>query len=419
MSRYYEGIRWTGEICDCSLPIAMDTYNICSYKCAYCFSQFQRMGCRAGHESTYKKNLLEHISIDKIKKIFSLQTKSQFNRWIKEKRPIQWGALSDQFDENERQNGITLELLRFFSELDYPISFSSKAAWFTEDPRYMEIIQKMGKKWNFKISIITLDAEKAKKIERGVPSPVERLKAIERLSKTGASVTLRLRPFILGVSDETYIELIEQAHNYGAQALSTEFLCIETRATGFQYSRDNYEVLSSCCGLDILDFYRKYSKGTGYLRLNREIKRPYIKRMKKLCKKIGMRFYCSDASFKELSHNCCCCGLPDDWKFSRGSFSQALQIAKKEGEVHFSSIKDDLASYTAGYKWNNATNYNTNSAKKRTKFYDFTMYDYIHYLWNNPGLSNSPSNAFGGILLPVGTDKNGDIVYRYNRKESC
>lgn len=78
-----------------------------------------------------------------------------------------------------------------------------------------------------------------------------------------------------------------------------------------------------------MQFYKKYSCSTGYLRLNRHIKEPFIRNMKNKCEEVGMRFYVSDAHFKELCCNGSCCGLPADWNYSRGQWCEALQIAKK------------------------------------------------------------------------------------------
>ena len=45
-------------------------------------------------------------------------------------------------------------------------------------------------------------------------------------------VTLRLRPFIIGMSNTNnqHLDLIELASGHGATALSTEFFCLEDRA---------------------------------------------------------------------------------------------------------------------------------------------------------------------------------------------
>lgn len=51
--------------------------------------------------------------------------------------------------------------------------------------------------------------------------------------------------------------------------------------------------------------------------------------MKELCDELGMRFYVSDAHFKECSNNCCCCALDKNWDYSRGNFSGAFTNCKE------------------------------------------------------------------------------------------
>ena len=262
-----------------------------------------------------------------------------------------------------------------------------------------------------KFSIITLDENDARRIEVGVPSPQERLEAMKiynSLSKGGT--TLRLRPFIVGVSDKTYLELIEKAHEAGATAVTTEFFCLEMRS--INHAREHYRVISDCAGFDIVDFYRSYSNGSGYLRLNRKIKEKYIKAMQEKCHSLGMRFYVSDAHFKECCDNCCCCALPPNWDYSRGNFSAALQIAKKTGSVRWSDIEKDM--YYLEFPYKKAEGFNTTSCEARSKMEGMTMKDYLHYLWNAPRRGQSPYKLFEKVLTPDGYDENGDIIYKYN-----
>lgn len=158
--QYYSSPRWTAEIADCSMPMTFDTYSNCAFGCMYCFAQFQRaLGSCKEH---YLNKDVKYVNIEKIKKMFTDPDKyaGQFATYIKQRRVMQWGGMSDQFDGYERKYGKTLELLRFFKEIDYPLCFSTKAAWFTEDERYMELIRGQ-KNWNFKFSIITLDEHDA------------------------------------------------------------------------------------------------------------------------------------------------------------------------------------------------------------------------------------------------------------------
>lgn len=405
----YGSPRWTGEIADCTLPVTFDTYSNCSFGCVYCFSQYQR-GVGGGKEAYYNKSV-KAVNPEKIKRLFSLEDKdSQFYEYIKTRRPIQWGGLSDQFDGFEKKYGVTYEILKYLKEIKYPICFSTKSAWVFKDPKYQELF-KDADFWNMKFSIITLDEEDARKIEQGVPSPQERLEAMRiynTLSKGGT--TLRLRPFIVGVTDKTYLDLIRAAHDAGATAVTTEFFCLEMRA--INNAREHYNVISECAGFDILEFYRKYSTGSGYLRLNRKIKEKYIKKMQELCHELGMRFYVSDAHFKEACDNCCCCALPPEWDYSRGNFSAALQIAKKTGEVRWSDIEKDMYFLEISLKKSALCQ----SSDQRAKYSGMTVKQYLRYLWNAPQMGQSPYHLFERVLVPNGIDENGDIIYKYNQE---
>lgn len=405
----YGSPRWTGEIADCSLPLTLDTYSNCSFGCVYCFSQYQRgIG---GAKEAYLSKQVKSVNVEKLKKIFTGEDKnSQFYQYVKDKRPIQFGGLSDQFDNFERKYGVTYEILKFLKELNYPICFSTKSAWVFRDPKYQELFRGADN-WNMKFSIITLDEKDASRIEQGVESPEKRLEAMKiynSLSKGGT--TLRLRPFIVGVSDKTYLDLIRRAKEAGANAVTTEFFCLEMRSVN--QAKEHYDVISQCAGFDIVDFYRRYSNGSGYLRLNRKVKEKYIYEMQKLCKELDMRFYVSDAHFKECSNNCCCCALPRDWNYSRGNFASALQIAKKVGKVHWSDIEPDM--YFLEFPYYKASGFNVNSSENRAKFAGMTMKEYLHYLWNAPKRGQSPYKIFERVLTPKEIDENGDIVYYYN-----
>lgn len=405
----YGSPRWSQEICDCSMPMTLDTYSACSFRCLYCFSFYQKSAGVSVRK--YIGNRISSVNPDRIRKLFLGETpESQFHPFVQRRLAVQWGGLADQFDEYERQFGVSLELLRFFREIRYPISMSTKAVWWSEDERYVECFRGADH-LNLKVSIITLDEEVAKKVEAVCPSPKERLGLIERAAKWGiGGVTLRLRPFIIGITSKNYLDLIREAHARGAEAVSTEFLCLEARA---RLALARYEVMGRFAGYPLLPFYQKYSPGqAGYLRLSREVKRPFMESMKELCDKLGMRFYVSDAHFKELSHNGACCGLRDGWNFSKGQFTQALCIARESGVVHWSDISDGLE-YADAFLWRQADGYNTGTAEKRAQFHNWTMRDYIRSCWNDVRSKKSPARYFGGVLTPAGKDENGDVIYRW------
>ena len=413
INQSYGSPRWTAEIADCSMPMTFDTYSNCAFGCMYCFSQFQR--AIGNGKEAYLSKEVKCVNVERIKKMFREPDKyaGQFAPYIKQRRVMQWGGLSDEFDGYERKYGKTLELLRFFKEIDYPLCFSTKATWWTQDERYMSLVRGQ-RNWNFKFSIITLDEEKAREMERGVPTPMERLEAIRRIAEADAGgATLRLSPFIIGISTPSYLDLIREAANRGASALSTEFMCVELRS---KVLKDNMPIFDRLCGFDFMEFYKRYSVSQGYLRLNRKVKEPFVRKMKEACDKYGMRFYVSDAHFKELCCNGSCCGLPPDWNYSRGQFCEALQIAKKNGVVRWSDIAPDVLSLH-NYDWGRAVGFNANSSEKRAHFLGMTMADYMRWLWNNPQAGQNLYKMFEGIVVPAGHDEEGNIIYKYNGKD--
>jgi DNA repair photolyase len=408
VSDWYNSPRWSGEILDCSMPMTFDTYSACSYRCIYCFSFFQRS--IGGAKRRYLTQGALSVNPDKVRRIFTEPNSSGFWPYVADRKVMQWGGLSDQFDENERKHGVTLELIRFFREIQYPISFSTKSTWWTEDPRYIELFQG-AEHFNVKFSIITLNEDKAHKIEVLVDTPFQRIEAIRRVAKWGiGGVTLRLRPFIIGVSTDSYLELIRRAADAGAEAVSTEFLCVETRA---KLAKNRFEALGRLAGYNLAGMYKAVSQTrSGYMRLNREIKRPYIEAMHEQCDKFGLRFYVSDAHFKEHCANGSCCGLRPTFNYSHSQFTEALLIAKQARQVRWSDISEGLG--WAKNTFEQAGCGNKGGPARCAKFGDLTQKEWLHWHWNNVNHPNSPYKYFGGVLLPEEQrDAAGDIVYRY------
>ena len=129
---HYRSPRWTNEIADCSMPMTFDTYSNCSFGCIYCFSQFQR-GNGGGKDNYFAKKEVKQVDPERIKRMFTEPDKygGQFAEYIKQRKVMQWGGLSDQFDGFERTRGVTLELLKFFKSIDYPLCFSTEANYLT------------------------------------------------------------------------------------------------------------------------------------------------------------------------------------------------------------------------------------------------------------------------------------------------
>jgi DNA repair photolyase len=382
----------------------------------YCFSFFQRaIGATA---DDYLHHKVRAVNVDKIKRMFSKPDEfgGQFAPYIKRRMTLQWGGLSDGFDFYERKFRKSLELLRFFREIDYPISVSTKGTWWVDDPEYQEVVRD-AKNMHWKYSIITTNIQHAKELEMGVPSPYERFEAMEKLNKLGVgATTLRFRPFVLGTSDKCVDEMMQLAQDSGCISVTTEFLTWESRASNT--SRTRLDAMSKTLGYDVWQFYLDNSaRASGLLRLNYDLKRPYIKQMKESAEAHNLRFFVSDAHHKEDSYHAGCCGLPEDGPLSnvnRGQYAHAIILAKQKGFVQWSDIKDQAFEILSHIPLIAAEGFPSDSVERAKRHYQ-TMYDYMHDVWNTPKSWQSPARYFGGALVPAHPDENGDIIYLYNK----
>jgi len=317
----YSSPRITWEVFECSMPVTFDQYSACGFNCKYCFSQYQKL--LGDSEKGYLTKSIKGVDVKKIKDVFLGKRKDWYSEYIKEKIPLQWGGLADPFCPFEEKYGIGLELLQFFADIKYPISFSSKSDLVLRDKRYLDCFKKAGEIWHYKSSIITYDEEKAKLVEGGVPSPKRRLKVLKTLSDLGVKTTFRLRPFIIGLSEKTLDEMIREAKSAGCQSVSTEFFCIELRSLKKQKTIDNFRDINEALGFDIVKLYRSFKEGrAGYLRGQYEFKKKYAKKIIDTCKKYDIPVIFSDNDFKQFACSESCCGILNK-KIIKSHFSES------------------------------------------------------------------------------------------------
>lgn len=416
--KYYDSPRITYEVLDCAFPLTFDQYSNCGFSCLYCFSGFQR--AKGNSKEAYNKKEVHSVNVDKIKKLFRLETKSPLNYFIEQRMPLQWGGLSDPFCPFEERMGVGLELLKFFNEIKYPISFSSKGDLILRDKRYLDEFKKAGDRWHYKASIITDETDKARIFEAGVSSPDRRFEVLRALSDVGTLTTLRIRPFIIGLTEKTLESLVRKGKEAGCQSVSAEFMCLEMRVSKKENIKAKYNLMSKTLGYDVVKYYKKNTKGSGYLRLNYNLKKPFIQKLVKLCEKYKMGLLISDAHHKEKSCSGNCCGVLNSNKnisgWNKVQFTNALQIAKKNGIITFDDlVNEDPKQAEALSKIKLVPALNT---KQEERYRNFTLLDWLRFNWNNIKKATSPYKYFEGILEPVGKDDKGNVVYKYNYKKA-
>ena len=420
----------TNEFTDCALPFTGDIYSHCGFGCAYCFSSLFRAW---NPQTRHKKVNFKKIDLSYVKKVFEgkFPENPYYKNFLTKRFILHLGSLSEPFDPIEKSQKIGLEFYDFLADINYPTLFSTKGiSMFLKDKEYLKIFKKAAKKHNFafQFSITTNSDKIASVIEKRVPSTTERFEAMKILSDMGFMTILRLRPFIVGITDDGLEELLERAKKNGAYSVSTEFFCIDKRALDLP----SLKVFTNVTGCDYLNFYRKLSptsRGT-YMRLNRNVKRYFVERIIRKCKELGLNLSISGPDFKELGYDegGNCCGLPSSnpinkelERFSKKQMTSVLIKAhkkfweyggKKDVYIHFRDMVDRRFG-----KWMDEPRYWTDSIINYQSDYERLYVGHnkeLQDVWNNLKTPRNPYRYFDGIMYPVGVDEDDNMVYRYN-----
>ena len=313
----YSSPRISSEIADCSMPMTFDQYSFCSLGCLYCFAYAFK-----SNNPSSKGKPIQLKAINPIKQLEAMQGKCTskweelfYKHFYAKKFLLHWGGLADPFCNFEKGNHVGLQFIEGLGEMNYPTLFSFKGdSIFDSD--YVNAFKRYAKQKNFafQTSIVTNSDKLSKLVEIGVPPTSKRLEAVRMLSDMGYWTILRLRPFIIGVSDIDLDKLLERALVAGIKAISMEFFALDLRASISMKVQNDW--IAKLIGVKNLSKYflsLSPKERGGYLRLNRLVKEPYVRQVYEFCAKHKLVCGISDPDFKELNTSGSCCGMPDEY----------------------------------------------------------------------------------------------------------
>ena len=426
----YSSPRVSSEIPDCSMPLTFDQYNFCSLGCLYCFAYFFK-----SNNPTIKQVELKSIDVHRMVAAIRGRATNQndqvmYEHFYKRRFLLHWGGLADPFCHFEMKNGVGLRLIKSLGRLSYPTLFSYKGPG-VNNPAVIKEFEKCAPQRNFafQCSVVTWSEELAKRIEIGVPTPKARIASLKRFSDMGYWTILRLRPFIIGISDEGLDDLLEEALAAGIRGVSMEFMAIDGRSNVGMRAR--YDWIGGLIGVDNLPAYFQAlspAERGGYRRLNRFVKEPYVRKVYEFCAKHDLVCAISDPDFKELNTSGSCCGMPDkypenpeleNWTVSQLTYHvkelrRVFHLTGEKPVLRFSDVYGD-ESYLDEQLLaaENVAVIGRSYAERRA----VTQRDMLRERWNNLGSPANPRNYLHGKVMPCGVDENDDMVYVYEPME--
>lgn len=406
----------------CACPCALDTYQNCdSYKCLYCDSHYKANWTHGSQR--YPEPIMHSVRESDVRLLLMCTLEGvwegvpdplkMWSQYIYRGAPIQIGHKADPFPKREKEYRVTLAVLRMLHECNIPVTVATKAAWWARESEYAELFarhpddsQSKNAPWHAKISISSLDP-KSGLIEPGVPSPYERLEAVQILSSLGVATTIWIRPFIPGLSDD-WKQLIEEAVQAGVKAVSVEWLTIPTGRDKERAER--FGKLSEILGYDIQTAWKEGGEGST---LKPGLKSTTMKEIRAYAHARGLKFTVSDVHNKDLSDCGNCCGAPASMDFLRSNAMWAVKTAMEKGEVRWDDLADDLEELFNIYTVKEAGIDVGWSKAKKAAYSRLTIMEYVRVLWNDPENPDSFWIPYGKILEPAGRDENGNGIYKY------
>jgi DNA repair photolyase len=214
---YQYSISISSQIPHCSLPLRLDSYSKCSFRCSYCFAKN-----RGGNHPPKGLKVIDHDYLDRVisKSLNPNSGKlSVIGQLLKKQVPVHFGGMSDPFMHYEESKRSTLNTLKVLKKHRYPTIISTKGDLIIGQ-EYLEVLAES--LVTVQVSFSTLNDIISKQIEFNTPLPSSRLKVIKELSKI-CFVSARLQPLIPG-NIELAMEAISTLAEAGVKHISVELL---------------------------------------------------------------------------------------------------------------------------------------------------------------------------------------------------
>lgn len=316
-----------GEINRCFYPLKLDTYGCgCCNNCLYCYAK-SVLNFRNLWDSE-RPHSSDFVKIEKIfKDVFERGKKTKYYDLLHNRLPLRLGGMTDCFSKIEKENKVTLSLLKLLKKYDYPYLILTKNTLIAEED-YADILDRDLAYIQF--SITTPFDDVSEVYEQGAEKTSERLKAVKKLSDLGFYVAVRINPlfpiykdgyFSRGIESDKFRyfdwNLIPMIAESGAKTIIAGFV---------RLSSWNIQWIKDKTGEDLTWLFDPNTKQKNTaLHFSTEEKRYYYERIKEMCDVCNIDFsvcYDGDDEYETFRYlwadkNDCCNGINNIKKFKK------------------------------------------------------------------------------------------------------
>ncbi len=193
---------------DVGFSAGINPYRGCEHGCAYCYARpyHEYLGFSAGLD--FETKIMVKRRAGEL-----LREELSKPKYVPE--VLGMSGVTDCYQPAERHFRITRSCLEVLAEFRNPVSLITKNFLVTRDLDLLKELAAYDAVHVF-ISITTLNADLAAKMEPRASSPAHRLRAVELLAKAGVPVGVMVAPIIPGLNDREMPAVLEAAKSAGA-----------------------------------------------------------------------------------------------------------------------------------------------------------------------------------------------------------
>jgi DNA repair photolyase len=202
-------INHVSKTADVPFDWTLNPYRGCEHGCIYCFARpyHEYLGFSCGLD--FETKLMAKPDAPRL-----LKEELASPRWRPE--PIVMSAITDIYQPIEHKMRIARQCLEVLADCGQPVTTMTKSALVLRDTDLWSRLAGMNA-GRVTITLVTLDAELAEKLEPRASSPAGRLRAIRELTAAGVPVSVNIAPIIPGLTDVELPRILEAVSEAGAR----------------------------------------------------------------------------------------------------------------------------------------------------------------------------------------------------------
>jgi DNA repair photolyase len=187
---------------------SINPYRGCEHGCVYCYARPTHAFLNLSPGLDFETRLIARPGI-------ALVLDGELRRPAYRVAPIAIGTNTDPYQPVEREHGIMRDILGVLQAFHHPVWITTRGTTIERD---IDLVAPMAADGlaAVSISVTTLDADLARRMEPRAPSPQRRLQMIRRLAEAGIPVRIQVSPLIPALTDHELEAVMEAGRDAGA-----------------------------------------------------------------------------------------------------------------------------------------------------------------------------------------------------------